>query len=207
MNHWLKNIIEKQNISEYIDIVAYKSKVNNIDLVQGVDFLLYRTLLQEETKLIKVRIIDGVQNKEEAPPKLVPFSDKIKGDYDPSRFYKAVAIQNAKNGCSDLDSIINKSLIAFKSLPDYEFTNTLDLYSSIGKAYFENGNIEMAKKNFDIIFSSDLNIDCKTLAKEHKVIGKLFEPSDLKYALKWYKKAMEYNPNIGLKGTITKLEN
>ena len=84
----------------------------------------------------------------------------------------------------------------------------LNGYYYLGLSNLKIGLPEKAEKYFDILINLQSEISPLTIAKDFlRPIGELYEEENIKAkALCWYKKAIEYSPNIGLKKKIKELE-
>ncbi|MDZ4072475.1 MAG: hypothetical protein U1C70_11675 [Sediminibacterium sp.] len=84
----------------------------------------------------------------------------------------------------------------------------LNGYYHLGLSNFKIGLTEKAEKYFDILINLQSDISPLTIAKAFlRPIGELYEERNITAkALLWYKKAIEYFPNIGLKKKIKELE-
>jgi len=84
----------------------------------------------------------------------------------------------------------------------------LNGYYYLGMLNMKIGLTEKAGKYFDVLINLKSDISHLTIAKDfYRPIGELYETNKISSkALFWYKKAVEFSPNIGLKKRIKELE-
>lgn len=84
----------------------------------------------------------------------------------------------------------------------------LNGYYYLGLANIKIGLTEKAETYFDKLINIESDISKMTIAKDFlRPIGELYEEREINpKALFWYKKAIEFSPNIGLKKKIKELE-
>jgi tetratricopeptide (TPR) repeat protein len=207
-------IYDKYIAPSIVESLSFKSSntkndmrnlINN-QLVKGVIYPLHfdRILMLESKINLNNRVLRNIEIKERLQPL----------NLEPNSFDKIdVILQRLSK-----DNLVGPTDISADEQNILEILNSdanlkgryVELKSSyvLGLSYFKLGALDKAEYYFEKLLNTRSDISSVTIATDFlKSIGELFENNNnIKEALYWYTKAIEYSPKIGLKKRIKELE-